>query len=84
MKQHIRVDKIRDLKPDQLRFFQGKLMTRQSLRMVSNYIIVGDKTGLPDTIAIPVTIDGLPDTITYNILSDADLHLTDPNKKEVK
>ena len=69
----IRPERIIELSGQQLEFYRGKLCTRQSVRKVANFLIVPDKTGLPSELKVPCTVDGLPDTITFKILSDEEV-----------
>ena len=72
-KMNIKREKIKELTGQQLEFYRGKLCTRQSVRKVANFLIVPDKTGLPSELKVPCTVDGLPDTITFKILSDEEV-----------
>lgn len=70
---NIKKEKIKELTGHQLVYFQNRLKTRQSLRKVANYIIVADKTGLPDNIKIPVYLDGQPDELTFRIIEESEV-----------
>lgn len=69
----IKAEKLVALTGHQLTFFQNKLKTRQSLKKVANYIVVSDKSGLPDQIQIPVMLDGQPDNLTFQIIDEKEV-----------
>ena len=69
----INPEKLVELTGHQLNFFQNKLKTRQSLKKIANYIIVPDKTGLPDQIQIPCILDGQPDNLTFRVIEEKEV-----------